>query len=423
MIKSNKPFASILLMFLFGFNSSVGTNLTGIDSYYLIPGISWIDIFIAVNFLILIAKKAGQLVLMRSKYEKWLIILLLTLSCWFVFSSAFNMYRFETHFSDFFPAAKLASFVMLVYVVKIYSIRYGLSSLIWGFLFGVALCLYIEIPLSDSSVGGIILLPNPNVTGMQLVIGILMSSILLLLGGNIFLLISISFLFFSATIMTFSKGAWLGALISLLLFFMIAIIRQTKPINLSIKRFTKFLVFITLILFISYSYRYFDQIHFITNLKMDSSAGENASFDVRENLALAGFKAATDYPLFGLGYRNFYQVVTLYPELHLPNEPGLNAHNLFAQMAATSGIVGLTIFLTLFCLPFIILNNNLKMLSISNSNRILIISMFVLVWGLFASVQLQMIAQPPFWFFCGLIIALPEYSMLHLKKMPLNELF
>ena len=133
----------------------------------------------------------------------------------------------------------------------------------------------------------------------------------------------------------------------------------------------------------------------------------SGSVSLRADFIRAAWMAGVDNPVFGLGYRNFHQVQNLYPELRLPVIGPLdNAHNLFAQLLAVGGFPAEILLALVFLTPFAVFWRKLRWHVQSRFVRHVVMVLSVGVWVTYASVQLQLIAQPPFWLFCGIVFGM-----------------
>jgi hypothetical protein len=407
---SRTPWLPAILMLFYGFNSAVGTNLS-IGWYYIHPAISYIDFVLALNFLFLLDFKTKNVVISMSKVEKIQAFLILIFSSLLIISTSINSFRFETSLADILPAIRFIYFIMIIHVIRKYTERFGVSFLINGFIIGV-LSLFLQgFVESHSKTSGLPILWNPNVIGAIIGLGIFFCSTSLIFGKNLSFPLFASFILCAASLLTWSKGTWIMSGLGLVL----VIISSFHPWfqkkgNIRKKNFT--IVFIAILLFTTI---YFFMINYgtikaIIDAKL-SSTKNIGSVDMRFNLILASIQAGIQNPIFGLGFRNFYQAQNCSTGLNsILMDPSWNAHNAFFQILATGGIFAFFTLITIFLFPFMVLRR-IYLRQIGGGiwvNLILFLSFGV--WFIYGSVQLQLIAQPPFWFFCGIVFGIYRTS-------------
>jgi O-antigen ligase len=240
------------------------------------------------------------------------------------------------------------------------------------------------------------LLKDPNVIGNMLGVAVLMSSMLIFVGSTSSA-IALSAGLSAASTMTFSKGAWFMVFAGLIANVLALVIRLPRAIIDQRRSITRAAVFsLALVLLLSYNA---DKLVEMIALKAHTTAVDD-SMGLRYRYALGGAYAMIDNPLFGVGYRNYYVVERMYPQLLLP--PSDNAHNVFSQIAAIGGLPALLIFMLLFIYPFIQLWTVVRR-EASTVISVSYVASAVLVFFLSGAVQLQIVAQPFFWVFTGLV--------------------
>jgi len=407
---SHTPWLPAILMLFYGFNSAVGTNLS-FGWYYIHPAISYIDFVLTLNFLLLLNSKPKSVVISMSKVEKIQAFLIFIFSSLLIISTSVNSFRFETSLTDILPAIRLIYFIMIIHVIRKYTEKFGVSFLINGFIIGV-LSLFLQgLVESHSKASGIPILWNPNVIGAIIGLGIYFCGISLIFGKSLFFPLLASFILCAASLLTWSKGTWIMSGMGLVL---VIISLSYFWFQNKIKMRNKILmvVFIAILLFTAV---YFFMINYgiikaIIDAKI-SSTMNIGSVNMRFNLIFSSIQAGIQNPFFGLGYRNFYQAQNYSTELNsILMDPSWNAHNSFFQILATGGIFAFFILITIFLFPFMVL----KMIYLRQigggiwENLILFLSFGV--WFIYGSVQLQLIAQPPFWFFCGIVFGIYRTS-------------
>jgi O-antigen ligase len=150
-------------------------------------------------------------------------------------------------------------------------------------------------------------------------------------------------------IFTYSRGALIAMLVALILYF---IIYPPRPFQLLLATAVGLIV----LTFIPSSY--YDRVlslqnllptqHGFTNIRQDTAIQGRASENFTALLMLE------QHPLLGVGLRNFpvlYQDYTRSLGL-APTSQARAAHNLYLEVAAESGIVGLTVFLSIVVLAY-----------------------------------------------------------------------
>ena len=412
-VPTNPSLAHIFIMLIFGFNSAVGTTLYASSWYYIIPAVSWIDMAILINFFLIITNRRNQLVLATTKIEKKQAYLILLFVALLIFSTSINAFRFETEIKDLFPALKFVYFIALIHVIKHYSDRFGIPILTTGFFLGVAAVAWQSYRQAQVYIiGETIVLWDPNVTGALLGLGVFFATLSILYKTNIIISLLATTGFCTLSMLTWSKGSWLmcasGAVVTCLLLLNHSKKQAVeKQVNKKLYLAIAALFFGTSIFLASSN---FELIKLIIERKLSSTFHIN-SFGVRLNLIIASLHAGFNNPLIGLGYRNFYYVEQYVSHLHLLDRNQLeswNAHNAFFQILAVAGVPAFFVFLRQFATPFLVLQDILSKHQLLKGSRRIAFLLLVFIWVLYGSIQLQLLAQPPFWFFCGIIFSLHQ---------------
>jgi O-antigen ligase len=387
-----------------GFNAAVGTSLLA-SPYYLVPGISWIDMAIVVAALVKMLSSRPRS--FPSRAERWHGLAVFGLSMWLSLSTVINALWYPTPLSDLLPPLKLAFFIALVAVVRDAVARGGSVPLLIGCLVGVFTVAVQDLLASERTVVGLPLLLNPNVTGAILGLGAWFA-VYALVSTRLYAVAVLAALGATALSVTaFSKGAWIMCALALLAGIGSAIGRSR--INISGRRMRVVGGIVVIAAAIATTVAVRDNYDLITELftfKLLTTV-EGGSATARSDFVVAAVKAALDHPIFGLGYRNYYQTQWLYPDLQLPPlERGDNAHNVFAQVLAVGGFPAASLLLVVFILPFDVLRAEVRWLIPGRASRSMFFWGSFGVWAVYGAVQLQMLAQPSFWFFCGLVFGL-----------------
>jgi hypothetical protein len=403
-----------LLLFLFGFNAAVGSSLA-FRPFYVVSGISWIDVLVMVTFFGLIHFRETGPSLSATRVEIVHAGLVVALSLWLMASTILNGFEYGMETGDLLPPLRLFYFLVLMHVTRTLVGRYGSPRLIAGFIGGVLVLAVSELAMSDRVILGLPLLVNPNVTGALLGVGAWFAALSMILGGGIVLNMLAVIVLTALSITSFSKGAWLMCGCAVALFATVAIARRAPRRRLRIWQraivgITVLAILVGTTVFVSAN---MDRIVQTFALKLETTTS-SGSASLRADLAVASWYAGLDHPVFGLGYRNFYQTQFLYPELHLPPlERVDNAHNLFAQTLAVGGFPAAAMLILAVMLPMLVLWRKLQDAIRSPLARTLSWSLSLAVWVIYGSVQLQLIAQPPFWFFCGVVFGLKVPARRH----------
>lgn len=402
--------------YLYGFAFGVGTNFAR-GWYYPIKGIGVLDILLVLHFFCALLFSDGALRKLPPKTVDF-ICLMLALLLWLLLSFWVNSFAYEVESTNLLAILRLLYFVVIVIFISKHVEKFGYVQLLIGYVIGVVTIFYQDF----SSIGaenavffGIPVLSNPNVIGVALGLAVYFCS-LGVIAGKTKLFLPLALALAALTITTFSKAAWILA--GLGLFANLLALRMPDRLVVAKNKrnsLITYLVIFLVTLSVVY-YAYGEVVMSLLRLKMESTA-DIGSIEIRANLLLAGAYAALDHPLFGLGFGNYYKVENLYRDILLPplgRED--NAHNLFAQVAATGGIPALVILLAVIALTLLRLSKVLQNRTDAPASiRWLYLVISFIVFTLFGSVQLQLLAQPTFWFFSALIIGLCNTSD-HIKK-------
>jgi hypothetical protein len=396
-----------LLLFVYGFHGAVGTNLA-FPAYYVIAGISWVDVMIVVTFFGLIHYRDTGPALTTTTMEVVQAALVIALALWLMASTILNAFQFGMETGDLLPAMRLFYFLALTHVIRALVARYGASLVLKGFVAGVFVLAVSELMLSDRIVSGLPLLLNPNVTGALLGLAVWFAALSTIVSGRVVFNLVAVIVLSALSITSFSKGAWLMCACGAAVFATAALApRRPRRRRRSWQRAGAVMAVLTIlvgtVVFVAANA---EQIAttFASKLEATTTSG---SATLRADLARASWYAGLDYPVFGLGYRNFYQTQFLYPELHLPQlERTDNAHNLFAQTLAVGGFPAATLLLLIVLVPMLVLRRKLRAFIHSSVARTILWTLSFALWGIYGAVELQMIAQPPFWLFCGIVFAI-----------------
>lgn len=378
----------------------MGTNLLK-DWYYPIHGISLIDIALIFNFIFYILTIPADRLILKNQ-TKLMIKLLLILFLWLTILNCIAAVR-GFGIDKILSQVRIIYFISLIIIIikELNDIKF-IRLIITGFLIGVLVIFFqdfLNVEM-EHNILGILILSNPNVIGAMLGWSVYMCSIMTILGKS-FVFFSLSLFIASLSITTFSKGAWIMVVLG--------IFCNLLALHINFKENYKNIIipyYLLFILIIMVIFIYDDRLMGILQFKINSTY-DVGSFDIRKNFIFISILSALENPIFGMGIGNFYQVKSMYPDIQMPELlPEDNSHNIFSELVFSGGFPALF----LFCG---ILVNSLwqlwKLLEICSGSKFLkkiylfISGLFLFIWG---SIQLQIMAQPVFWFWVALIVAI-----------------
>ncbi len=395
----------LLLLLLYGFSLGMGTNFQG-DWYYPIRGISLIDFVILAHFLFMLMSGSLRYPVGALRAEtRTLCSLMLFLAGWLLLCTLMNSRRYSLEARDILAVLRLLYFVVIIQFASRLVERHGFLPLLAGYFVGALVMFYQDFStLTDDNMSkaGIPVLGNPNVVGAQLGLVVYLCSLGVMLGKEkIFLPVALGFSALSIT--TFSKGTWILVAVGLGANVLALYMGERGGARLRRRVWPYLFAFVgAAVVTLSL---YWETVTTILQFKLESTQ-DLGSFETRQSLLTAGLSAGLEHPLFGLGFGNFYKVIGLYPELPLPDlEREDNAHNLFGQIAAVGGIPALCALLAIMLFGFRLLYCALRDKVAANPFvKLAYVALSAVIFFLFASVQLQLIAQPSFWFYCAVLI-------------------
>ena len=369
--------------------------------WYPLHGINYGDLLFGawLGFALLRRSTAGLLIAAFHRIKGQLLVIAL-LALWLLASVAVNTMRFGATWSDVFAILRLFYFAAIMVFCVAYVRRFGPSPLLLAFVAGIVLLTIgrlLDAPYSGPRLmWNLYMLKDPNVIGNMLGVGIAFNTLLLLYGWTILPLVLTVF-FAASSVQTYSKGTWLmvalGVASNLLALFM----RQRLTRRAIRRAIAGMAVFALLV--VGLLYRSAVPVYDLIAHKVRST-GVSGSAEHRYRFALTGFYAMRDYPVFGLGFRNYSRVEQLYPGL-MP-EPSENAHNAFVQVGAIAGVPGLLLLMMAFTYPFWTFWKLIRLRSRGLRGLTMVTLMF-LMFLISGSVQLQLVAQPFFWFFAAVV--------------------
>jgi len=274
---------------------------------------------------------------------------------------------------------------------------------------------------------------DPNSYGMYMVLLIPLAMDRLWNEHKLFLRIVAlwSFLVVSLTIMfTFSRGAFLSLVFVLVLFF----VHHPPKI-----RTILYLVVLGVVLLIFAPARYTDRLATLLDFIRDSGETEsNGGVDIRQAALsepsfkgrlsenLVGLQMASDHPIFGVGYKNFeyyYQSYSRPLGIDSRSE-GRGAHNLYLEVAAEMGIIGLIWFGALQVIVIKGLRrarDRFRLVRMDQEASMVIAFSISLAGFLFASIFRHLTYPRYVWLFYGILLAIPYISKVGLEKVRLKN--
>jgi len=377
-----------------------GTNLLD-RRWYFVHGVSVGDIvFIGWTAWALTRRDVASDLLRSARVLAVPLGFMAVFAVWLLASVMVNVFRFGAQWSDVFAILRLFYFSAVMVFCVAFVTRFGLRPLLLAFVIGVALLTLgrlADAVTSDAPmVTGLPLLKDPNVIGNMLGIAVLMSSMLIFVGSARWA-VTLSIFFAAASALTFSKGAWFMVMFGIGANVLALMMRGRYTMS-GLKRTPVMAAAcaLAIVVLLGYNAERFAE---MIALKVETTTVDN-SMGLRFRYALGGAYAMIDNPVFGLGFRNYYVVERMYPELLLPASD--NAHNVFSQIAAVGGLPALLAFMLLFSYPFIQLWSLVRLRSATVVGASYV-ACAVLVFFLSGAVQLQIVAQPFFWVFTGLV--------------------
>jgi O-antigen ligase len=379
----------------------IGTNWLG-EWYYPLRGIGWGDLLFISWFLFALVEPYRRRSLMLALWAvRKFTLLILIFMAWLLISTAVTSYTYGLSTNDLLAIVRLLYCCAIVLFAYVAVTRNGYGPLVSGFVVGVGILIlgrFFDVLVAGSAVilGGLIIIKDPNVVGNMMGIAVLFCS-LGVLKGYLRSSLIVAVLLAVASITTFSKGTWLMVLVGLLANAVawLMLFRRTG------RSFVRFIP-ATLALIAAVSWLIYANLELLTdviNFKLETTAQAETA-DYRIQFALAAIYTMADRPLFGLGFRNYPQVERLYPAT-VP-EPTENAHNAFLHYGAIGGIPALAILLVIFAYPFVPLWRVMRA-EYSPTLATCYTPLAFIVLALSGSVQLQLVVQPFFWLFAGIV--------------------
>ncbi|RPI32948.1 MAG: hypothetical protein EHM70_07520 [Chloroflexota bacterium] len=211
-----------------------------------------------------------------------------------------------------------------------------------------------------------------------------------------------------AVILTFSRGGFLALAVALIA--MLVYLRP-RPAGLAIT----VLVLIIALQFVPPEYT--SRLETLTELLPSSqtSTTTEPSFRGRTSELMVGWRMFTDHPVFGVGWGNFREYYLDYSR-QIGLDPRLeqrNAHNLFLQVAAETGVVGLAIFLTIIAVSVVALYRGWRTLQRAGRTDLanMVAALGIGLAGYMLAGMFIHSAYPRFlWLLVGMAMAVPQVA-------------
>lgn len=389
-----------VLFFLLG----IGRNLPYEDLF--VFGLGLADLLLTLFFITSFVYKNTKWQLLVNQ-NNGLIYLMFFFLIWNLLSTIINAPFFGIHLLDFFECLRIIYLIVILLATIFLTLKFktipGIS-----FVSGVAFSGFIAyLNPMNPDVLGIVQIFNPNVIGNILSFSCLFLVLLMYLGANKCLSITLYTICFSLAIFTYSKATWLMLIIGLLALFI-----YFKQYFFLLTRIRKTLI-IGLLLAISSYVGTRDEFKAsielgeliidskISNSGFGSSAAEGSSVGARYGLSYSGFYMFLQSPIYGVGVGNFEKV-------NDENKDALgsyyykddNANSLIFHLLGTIGIVGLLTFLKIIHLFYVKSVHLGRLYNIPKSYNYLLISIFLISMNF----QRELLTSYYFWIIFGTTI-------------------
>ena len=389
-----------VLFFLLG----IGRNLPYEDLF--VFGLGLADLLLILFFIISFVYENTKWQSLVSQ-NKGLFYLMFFFLIWNLFSTTINAPFFGIHVLDIFECLRIIYLIVILLATIFLTVKYKIIPGI-SFVSGVAFSGFIAyLNPMNPDVLGIVQIFNPNVIGNILSFSCLFLVLLMYLGANKLLSISLFTICFSLAIFTYSKATWVMLIISLLALFI-----YLKQYFFLLTRIRKSLIVGLLLAIGSYigtSDEFKASIELgeliidskITNSGFGSSASEGSSVGARYGLSYSGFYMFLQSPIYGVGVGNFEKV-------NDENKDALgnyyykddNANSLIFHLLGTIGIVGLLTFLKIIHLFYKKSIHLGRLYNIPKLHNYLLISIFLIS----INFQRELLTSYYFWIIFGTTI-------------------
>jgi hypothetical protein len=283
---------------------------------------------------------------------------------------------------------------------------HGLSQFIVAFLGGILFVALVNYFYGDDAgivVFGFKTMYNPNLMGNMIGVGVFLSSLLFLSGWIVPGATYVGFLLV-LSLFTYSKGAWLMSVLGVLA---CALATRTRRKSTGRRKARLLLAYTALGVVAGLGIHFREEIGLLLAFKLrttqlESTAAEGGTVAQRWSFVRASTRMVMDHPLVGIGisnYENEYDRLREY--LGAAYHPTDNPHSAFLYILACTGLPAFAVFFGLFLYPFCVL---FRLLPLGPGFRVAYTSLAVLIFALNASVQIELLSQPFFWVFVGLVL-------------------
>lgn len=391
----------VVLAFLWG----IGQQLP-YESLY-IAGIGAGDIFFLLYLAVEIGtrwEKASVVVALYEIRQFALLVLLFVLLT--VLSGTVNALRTQMLLKDLVETLRPLYYLAMTAFVVAWVKQHGLPPMVVAFLAGiltVAILNYTYGAGTGLVVVGFTTMNNPNVVGNMIGIGVFMASLLVLSG---WLAIASGFLavLLPLTLFTYSKGAWVMSIFGVLA---AAIAAGGEGKGFIRAKWPKVVAALALVVIAAGAIYFRQEIGLLIAFKLkttqlDSSAAEGGTVAQRWSFVIASLRMVMDHPLLGVGLSNYgMEYDRLREYLGAAYHATDNPHSAFLYILACTGLPAFAVFIAIFVYPFTILARVLPLTPLWGA----VYTMLALLTFFFsAAVQLELLSQPFFWVFAGLVL-------------------
>jgi hypothetical protein len=136
--------------------------------------------------------------------------------------------------------------------------------------------------------------------------------------------------------------------------------------------------------------------------QLDSSAAEGGTVAQRWSFVIASVRMVMDHPLFGIGLSNYgAEYDRLREYLGAAYHATDNPHSAFLYILACTGLPAFAVFIAIFLYPFAVLA---RVLPLAPGWAAVYTTLALLTFFFSASVQLELLSQPFFWVFAGIVL-------------------
>ncbi len=395
------------------------------DSYFMIKAAVLLlcTMLILVKWIIYEKNKRHQLEalhpIVRLGMLYWLLV---ALSMLFSVDKMNSLFGFSNRWDGFII---LTCYIVLLFIASLYfEITEGNINLILGSGIVMSFIGYLQFfqifkiadynyPLGNAYSVAFGTMGNPNYMGSYLVIILTISTYLYLEKRNLRYFISSAFIY-GSLLMTMTRGAWLGALLAILILFRYFILKFKRYKSVTALTATFFIITLILDLILNgrIVLRFFSI--FFDFAVMIGPEPDPAAGSFRLMLWLSVISGIPHNILFGVGMSNLVYVIKNYSTSTFLSE---NAHNEMLHIAATTGVPSMIVYLLMIGYAIYLFYRNL-------GNKQLNILFLALIIGYFAQ-SMFAASVVSFSFFLWIILGTganynlaDEYSQI---KMPLSD--